>query len=167
MIAQVEAGRFHTLALSLDGKSLYACGMAFYGQCGYSKDQPGIKTKITKLQLIKFPKGDMEIEQIACGEEHNLAIAKPPGGTREVYTWGSTVPNQDDACCLGHGEQDNRNEYRPRKLVLKKSDGTPVKGGVMRQVDGGAQHSVFLFTPAPKGASVAQPNRKVLRKIGP
>jgi len=164
MISKVKVGIFHTLALSLSGRHLYACGEASFGQCGYTKDAPPFGDMVTKLQLVTFPDDDLEIEEIACGEEHNLAIGKPKGGTREVYTWGSTV-DMDGACCLGHGE-DNQKEYRPRKLILKKKDGTLVKGGVMRHVAGGSQHSAFLFTSAPGASSVAQPTRSALRKLG-
>lgn len=153
MIKEVKAGVLHTLALSLDGKRLYACGRNDYGQCGVSGEVSAPDAKETKLKLVQFPDDDVEIEQIACGESHNLAIAKPKKGHAEVYTWGSTVP-VEEACCLGHGEIE-KNEYRPRKLVLRKSDGTKkgttkVEGGVWRQVSGGSQHSAFLYTSATK-----------------
>ena len=105
MIKEVKAGQYHTLALSLDGKRLYACGRNDYGQCGVSGVVSAPDAIETKLKLIQFPNAvDLEIEQISCGELHNLAIARPRGGHRQVYTWGSTVPSIDDACCLGHGE---------------------------------------------------------------
>lgn len=148
MIKEVKAGQYHTLALSLDGKRLYSCGRNDYGQCGVSGVVSSSGDVETKLKLIQFPNDDVDIEQIDCGEQHSLAIAKPPGGHRQVYTWGSTVPTKD-ACCLGHGEA-NRNEYRPRELVLTRKNGERVEGGVWRQASGGAQHSTFLFTPAPK-----------------
>lgn len=151
MIKEVKAGQYHTLALSLDGKHLYACGQNAFGQCGISGDVSAPDAIETKLKLVQFPDDELEIEQIACGETHNLAIGKPKGGHRQVYTWGSTVPNMEEACCLGHGEENSKNEYRPRKLTLTQGDGkTPVKGGVWRQVSGGSQHSAFLFTSAPK-----------------
>lgn len=163
MISKVRAGQFHTVALSLDGKRVYACGLAYHGQCGISKEEPA-ERQIPKLRLVQFPEGDLEIEEISCGEHHNLAIGKPKGGTRKVYTWGSTVGSQDDACTLGHGEVD-KNEFCPRELVLTKTDGTPVKG-VWRAADGGAQHSTFLYSSVPKNeASTGPPARKVLRTI--
>lgn len=167
MIATVEAGYYHTLALTLDGKRLYACGRAADGQCGYSKDAPPENTMINKLLPVQFPTGDLEIEQISCGENHNIAIGKPKGGTREVYTWGSTVAD-DEACCLGHDE--GHNEYRPRKLVLTKQKGghkIPVEGGVWRQADGGASHSTFLFTSAVDAQPIVEPTRNVRQKIAP
>jgi regulator of chromosome condensation len=148
MIREVKAGQFHTLALSLDGKRLYACGRNDYGQCGVSGVVSTPDARETKLKLIQFPNvDDLEIEQIACGELHNLAIGKPPGGHGRVYTWGSTVP-AEDACCLGHGDEEN--EYRPRELVLTKSTGELVVGSVWRQASGGSQHSTFLYTPSSK-----------------
>lgn len=169
MIAKVEAGLFHTIAVSLDRRHVYACGQANHGQCGgFSTEKPAHDAIITKLQPVPFPE-DVEVESVECGESHTLVIAKPQGGTRQVYTWGSTVPGMEDACCLGHGEAD-QSEYRPRRLELKnnKPDGTRVrvKGGVWRQASGGAQHSTFLFTPAPKAPPADQPTtRRVLQKI--
>lgn len=150
MIKEVKAGSHHTLALSLDGKRLYACGRNDFGQCGVSGVASAPDAIETKLKLVQFPSADdLVIEQISCAELHNLAIAKPREGHRKVYTWGSTVASTDDACCLGHGEAD-QNEYRPRELVLTQSSGERVKGFVWRQASGGAQHSTFLYTPAPK-----------------
>ena len=128
-----------------------------------SKEEPA-ERQIARLRLVQFPDDDLEIEEISCGENHNLAIGKPKGGLRKVYTWGSTVPDDEYSCVLGHGEED-KNEYRPRELVLTRKDGTQVKG-VWRAADGGSQHSAFLFSSAPKEeAAVASPARKVLRTI--
>lgn len=169
MIAKVECGNFHTLALSLDAKRMYACGKNADGQTGTTEETPDRYAMVTKFEPVLFPEADLEFEQIACGEEHSMAICKPKGGTRQVYTWGSTVP-LEDACVLGHGEED-KSEIVPRLLQLKKPDRkTLVTGGVWRQVSGGAQHSAFLYTPAaPKESSEATgttPARNVRRKIG-
>jgi hypothetical protein len=148
MIAKVEAGLFHTIAVSLDRRHVYACGQANHGQCGGFFEKPAHDAIITKLQPVPFPE-DVEVESVECGESHTLVIAEPQGGTRQVYTWGSTVPGMEDACCLGHGEND-QDEHRPRQLVLKDGTLVPVKGGVWRQASGGAQHSAFVLTPTPK-----------------
>lgn len=181
MIAKVAAGHFFTLALSLDGKTLYSCGQHYEGQCGLTDEQPDKESpmaRVNRFTPIEFPDGnDLEFEEIACGEAHSLAIAKPLGGRREVYTWGSTVASMEgEACTLGHGldkapDFGSKNEYRPRRLVLKTKDRmTLVEPGVWRGVGGGAQHSTFLYTPAPKGKksqAVKESDRNVLRKLGP
>ena len=89
MIAEVEAGSFFTLALTLDRKCLYACGDAEYGQCGISAEVPAPNTMVLKLQQVAFPAEGLEFDQISCGENHSLVVAKPKGGTREVYTVGA------------------------------------------------------------------------------
>ena len=143
MIAQVKAGDFHTLALDLSKTRLFGCGKCDSGQLGHTDKDVGkeaSKRFVTKLQPVPFPEEDLEIEQIACGENHNLAIVKPSQGKREVYTWGFGDPSG----ALGHDK--DVNEWRPKKLSLPKKHGQEVEG-VWRGVSGGAQHSAFLFSP--------------------
>jgi alpha-tubulin suppressor-like RCC1 family protein len=99
------------------------------------------KRIVTKLQPVPFPQGDIEIEEIACGENHNLVIVKPKTGRREVYTWGMGDPSG----ALGHGTE--AIEWRPRKLALPTTKDGQEVDGVWRGVSGGAQHSAFLFSP--------------------
>ena len=98
------------------------------------------------------------------GENHNLAIGKPKGGLRKIYTWGSTVPDEY-SCVLGHRETD-KNEYCPRELVLTRKDGSQVKGA-WRAADGGSQHSAFLFSSAKTSTQTTsqQHNKLVKDKI--
>ena len=146
MIAQVQAGSFHTLALDLSLTRLFGCGKCDSGQLGHTDTDVGkeqSKRFVSKLQPVPFPEENLEIEEIACGENHNLAIVKPSQGTREVYTWGFGDPSG----ALGHGKEEN--EWRPKKMSFsKRKDGKEVEG-VWRGVAGGAQHSAFLFSPKP------------------
>jgi alpha-tubulin suppressor-like RCC1 family protein len=143
MLAQVECGSFHTLALDLSKTRLYGCGQCDAGQLGHTDTDLGndkSKWFVTKLQPVPFPENDIEIEEIACGENHNLVIVKPSTGRREVYTWGFGDPSG----ALGHGTETI--EFRPKKVALPTKGGEEVDG-VWRGVSGGAQHSVFLFSP--------------------
>lgn len=144
MIAHVEAGSYHTLALDLSKTRLFGCGQCDSGQLGHTDKDVGkeeSKRSVTKLQPVPFPEEDLEIEQIACGEYHNLAIVKPSQGKREVYTWGFGDPSG----ALGHGKEEN--EWRPKKISLPRKKNGQAVDGVWRGVSGGAQHSAFLFSP--------------------
>jgi alpha-tubulin suppressor-like RCC1 family protein len=63
MIAKIEAGSFHTIAVSLDRRHVYSCGQAAFGQCGLSKEEPAHDAIITKLQPVPFPE-DIEVESV-------------------------------------------------------------------------------------------------------
>jgi len=88
-ISQVAAGAYHSLALSTDGRCLYAFGNGDSGQLGIG-DLPGSNNKYVETPTrVKFPQNPLygipvTIKNIACGDTVSLAITMD----HNLYTWG-------------------------------------------------------------------------------
>lgn len=79
---------------------------------------------------VDIPAG-ISIKSIACGANHNLAIAS----NNDVYSWG-----YGEMLALGHGKE--RDELLPRKLNFEQSKiDFRIK---VNQVAGGGQHSAII-----------------------
>lgn len=85
-IGKITSGYYHTLALSTDGKNLYAWGWNDYGQIG-NNNRNYQKTPIqitTDSSGSPFPGTAYTITEIAAGADHSLALRSD--GT--VWAWG-------------------------------------------------------------------------------
>ena len=79
-------------------KTLYCCGANNSGQLGLGTKAP---SKVPQLiPKIYYNAYKYEVEAIASGAKHNIAVTKEYGGTtRRVWSWGAGMAGK-----LGHGD---------------------------------------------------------------
>ena len=78
-IGDVVSGNDHCLAVTEDGRRLYAWGQGKFGALGTTKSQ-----NAKRPQQISLPKS-VHIEQIAAGSRHSAYVTKQ---TRHLYMFG-------------------------------------------------------------------------------
>ena len=131
-IKEVAGGNHHSLCLASSGRVI-TFGRGDSGQLGNTDNRPEVgycEEKPVKIYMPNDNENDVQpkdpVSTISCGANHNLAITK----NGDLYTWG-----YGDMNALGHG--DDKDEYRPKKLFIKK----PWK---VYMAVGGGQHSAIL-----------------------
>mmetsp|Transcript_32386 Transcript_32386/g.76178 ORF Transcript_32386/g.76178 Transcript_32386/m.76178 type:complete len:569 (+) Transcript_32386:243-1949(+) len=150
-ICKVAAGSFHSLALSMNGRNLFAWGKLDEGATGlYDKEKTESYTsgdfEGTPKQ-VPFPNtfGDSCIIDISAGDTTSFAITN----NGEVYSWGYNENSQ-----TGHYSVDCSIIPQPRQLdvigsvntAIKKSSKKPVANNChVTRVSGGGQHTLMVI----------------------
>lgn len=153
-IDRISGGMHHSLCLDSTGRRLFSFGRGDSGQLGVTDTIPDIgycETKPVPVLLIPNETEQPEIAQVTCGGNHNLVLTD----SGDVYSWG-----YGDMAALGHGKE--KDEYRPRKLdIRKKNEGTTGGGdgsysassssslgpsSVVEHVAAGGQHSAIIVS---------------------
>jgi len=152
-IMKVAAGNYHSLALSMNGKNLYAWGKLDEGATGlYNKEKT---VNLTNSDFEGTPKqvafpdtlGDSCLVDIASGDTTSFAITD----AGDVYSWGYNENSQ-----TGHYNDVNGTSIisQPRLLNviasvnegIKKSNQTPVATQCrVTRVSGGGQHALMVI----------------------
>lgn len=75
------------MAVTKDGR-LFAWGGTLYGKRGQSSR--GASQKYMPTEMDFFRENNLKVVQVACGENHSLAIAKrnKTKGKKQLYAWG-------------------------------------------------------------------------------
>lgn len=125
-IISVACGKNHTLALTHDGKVL-SWGSNVYGQLGHGE---------MGRKRVEYVNGLMRYKctQIACGNNHSMALVKKKGSSDICFTWGNGENGQ-----LGHSNFFS--QYKP------KADYSIVsyfKREKITWIDCGAEHSMKM-----------------------
>lgn len=83
-IKYIASGDFHCFAIDKNGV-VFTWGLNQFGQCGITNENGDLEdgSLIVKPTAVTELEG-LEIQQIAAGEHHTLALTK----TGEVYAWG-------------------------------------------------------------------------------
>lgn len=143
-IAQMACGMHFALALTHDGKRLYAWGRSDYGSLGRGMTDFGDYEPIPKPVL--FPERYKDIETdglifttIAAGETTSFAV----DCRHRLYTWGYNDMGQ-----AGHDATQAENDvFYPTRLDLvphlRKQDGVTDRVDV-HGIDSGAQHTLVV-----------------------
>lgn len=111
-VSKIAAGKFHSLALAADesGNSLYAWGLGHYGRLGNHKsdikatpqmvifEKPSPKLGFEPDQFHQDTFTNEKIEQIVCGESHNLLLTE----MGHMWSFGWNIQGQ-----CGHGHTIN------------------------------------------------------------
>ena len=83
-IAQIAAGRSHSLALTKVSQQVYSWGSSIYGQCGHA-----VRRSPQPPRLVEGMR-DLNIGKIAAGGNHSLALSV--GG--RLFSWGQQTEGQ-------------------------------------------------------------------------
>ncbi len=121
-IKKIAGGIHHTLFLFEDGK-VYSAGRGHYGRLGLGDEKDQLEPKL--VESLQW--GDDHVVDVGCGGENSMAVTEKG----KLYTWGYGELFQ-----LGNGEE--KDEHLPFLV--------PATTYRALQVDGGAQHSIGLFT---------------------
>ena len=73
-IVKVACSSFHTIALTSNGRA-FSWGGTLHGKSGLGEDRKKKADKFNPEELMYFPKNNLHVENIACGDKHSLAIA--------------------------------------------------------------------------------------------
>ena len=154
-VSDVKGGVHHSVALTVDGR-LLAFGRGDSGQLGVPAitEEPGGFANIPVLpgqgssgsgsgSTVKDTEiftelANTKFSAIACGNNHNLALA---ADGVSLYTWG-----YGDMLALGHGS--DKDEKVPRKINISKANlsggGSKSKLTRISHIGAGGQHSAFI-----------------------
>lgn len=159
-ISRVAAGNFHSLALPMNGKTLFSWGKIDSGALGLyderktldfcSTDYVGVPERVTFPTTL----GDSCLVDVAAGDTSSFAITD----TGAVYSWGynenSQTGHYNDGETDGNGKEPSNLIARPRLLDviaavndgIKRAKETPVaKKCRVTRVSGGGQHSLMVM----------------------
>ena len=139
-IKQVAAGNYHSFALCMSGKYLYAFGENTDGRLGIGYQASEKAYFNPNPELVTFNSHDpVLLSSISCGDDHTLAISLEG----DVYAWGynesgqTAIPQNKSIVA--------QTVYRPKKVDYSSAfgqvDTSPLQA---LQVSGGSVHSVFL-----------------------
>jgi len=144
-IERVSSGYTFSLFITNEGE-LFSCGMNDLGQLGvnvadsvghYAQKKPNRRNPVRAQNAdLEYPTRvdcfrDITITDVACGENHAIAIADFGEGRRNAYAWGMYKHGQ-----LGLGEVNKITN--PRILQMLHS-------GYIKSIAAGAQHSMALL----------------------
>lgn len=129
-ISMAACGQFHTLALALDGSTVFSWGRSDSGQLGLYKMQQEAGACKSDPQEVPFPEDTMKesrVVDIACGETISFAITS----VGSLYSWGF-----NESGATGHPSVDKIDIHLPYMVKLHNTH--------VEAVYGGSQHALML-----------------------
>lgn len=146
-ISKVAAGCYHSLALSMDGKNLYAWGKLDEGATGLYNEEKTVSYSNGDFEgtpkQVAFPDtlGESSLVDIAAGDTTSFAITDKGA----VYSWGYNENSQ-----TGHYNVEPSIISQPRLLDVSAAVNTSIKEPVAKncrvtRVSGGGQHALMVI----------------------